>query len=94
MDENDRITDVQIGGTCGYYMLGQAYFSHTFSIRFQELLKEAYNTDLSVRELLWEQFYMRHIGELPLYRKCYPSDIIYEFDTVEDIRAFDFTFIC
>ena len=37
---------------------------------------------------------MRHIGELPLYRKCYPSGIIYEFDTVEDIRAFDFTFIC
>ena len=94
VDKNDRITDVQIGGTCGCYMLGQAYFSHTFSIRFQELLKEAYNTDLSVRELLWEQFYMRHISKLPLYRKCYPSGIIYEFDTVEDIRAFDFTFIC
>ena len=39
--------------------------------------------------LLWEQFYMRHIEELALERREYADGIIYEFDTLADIQAFD-----
>lgn len=93
VDADARITDVQIGGECGWYMMGQAYFSRAFSERFCALFKVAYETDDSVRKILWEQFYMRHMDELVLYRKCYPSDVICEFDTLEDVLAVDPNFI-
>ena len=89
VDADDRIIDVQIGGTRGWHMMGQVYFSRSFSEQFRALLKPAYEADLSVREILWEQFYMQHLDELSLYRKCYPQNVIYEFDTLADILAFD-----
>jgi len=89
VDADDRIIDVQIGGTRGWHMMGQVYFSRSFSEQFRALLKPAYEADLSVREILWEQFYMQHMDELSLYRKCYPQNVIYEFDTLADILAFD-----
>ena len=88
-DADNRITDVQIGGQRGWYMMGQVYFSRGFSERFRPLLKSVYETDEAVRGLLWEQFYMRHIDDLALYRRCYADNVIYEFDTLADIQAFD-----
>lgn len=32
---------------------------------------------------------MRHLEELALYRKCYSQGVVYEFDTLSDILAFD-----
>ena len=89
VDADNRITDVQIGGQRGWYMMGQVYFSRGLSERFRALLKSAYETDEAVRGLLWEQFYMRHIDDLALYRRCYADNVIYEFDTLADIQAFD-----
>ena len=93
VDADDRITGVQIGGTCGWYMMGHVYFSCAFSEVFRFLLRRAYETDLTVRKILWEQFYMRHLDELVLYRKCYSSGVIHEFDTLEDVLAFDKHFV-
>jgi len=89
VDADDRITGVQIGGARGWYMMGHVYFTRAFSEKFRTLLRHAYEIDAAVREMLWEQFYMQHLNELILYRKCYPQGIIYEFDTLSDILAFD-----
>ena len=92
VDDDGRITDVQIGGAHGWYMMGHVYFARAFSEKFRTLLRHAYETDAAVHEMLWEQFYMQHLNELILYRKCYPQGIIYEFDTLSDILAFDHDF--
>ena len=89
VDADDRITGVQIGGAQGWYMMGHVYFARSFSEQFRRLFKRAYETDSTVREQLWEQFYMRHLDELALYRKCYSQGVVYEFDTLSDILAFD-----
>lgn len=89
VDADDRITGVQIGGARGWYMMGHVYFTRAFSEKFRTLLRHAYEIDAAVREMLWEQFYMQHLNELILYRKCYPQGIIYEFDTLSDILVFD-----
>lgn len=89
VDADDRITGVQIGGAQGWYMMGHVYFACSFSEQFRRLFKRAYETDSTVREQLWEQFYMRHLDELALYRKCYSQGVVYEFDTLSDILAFD-----
>ena len=92
-DADERIIGVQIGGQSGWYMMGHVYFSRSFSEKFRMLLRGAYEKELPVRHLLWEQFYMRHLDELALYRKCYPDGVIHEFDTLQDILAFDPNFI-
>lgn len=89
VDADDRISHVQIGGDRGWYMMGQVFFSREFSDRFRPLLRDAYEKDAAVRELLWEQFYMQHIDMLTLYRRCYSSDVVHEFDTLADVLAFD-----
>ncbi|EKU72052.1 NTP transferase domain-containing protein [Selenomonas sp. F0473] len=86
-----RITEVNIGGAHGWYMLGQVYWSRSFSSKFRALLREEYAEE-SVRQMLWEQFYMRHIEELALYQKSFSADVIHEFDTLADILAFDANF--
>ena len=86
------ITGVQIGGERGWYMMGQVFFSRAFSEVFRPMFKVAYETDATVRTMLWEQFYMRRLDVLALYRKSYPHGVIHEFDTLADILAFDAAF--
>lgn len=93
VDADERITGVQIGGARGWYMMGQVYFTRAFSERFRALLKPAYESDVTVREQLWERFYMRHLDKLALHRKCFAREVVHEFDTLSDILAFDPDFV-
>lgn len=87
-DRDGRITDVVIGGHDSWYMLGHVYFDRTFSRRFLQILEQEYDLP-ETRQLLWERIYMKHLKELPMYIRKYPSGVILEFDTLEDLRQFD-----
>lgn len=39
--------------------------------------------------MLWDDFHIRHIEELPILLVKYSDDIVQEFDTVEDVIEFD-----
>lgn len=91
-DENDLITGVNIGGKNQWYMLGHAYFDKAFSKKFVEILKEEYKNAATKNEL-WENVYMRHIKELPLYIKKYNDGIIYEFDSLKELQQFDLDYL-
>ena len=82
------ITNVNIGGEKQWYMLGHVYFDRDFSKKFVEILKEEYTKQIT-KEELWENMYMRHIEELPLYIKKYDDGIIYEFDSLKELQQFD-----
>lgn len=87
-DDQGRITNVQIGGKDSWYMLGHVCVDEAFSRTFLALLEEAYPLE-ETKPLLWEHIYMKHLDKLCLYQKEYPSDYILEFDTFEDLQAFD-----
>ena len=87
-DESGKITDVVIGGHDSWYMLGHVYFDRAFSRKFLEILEREYDLP-ETRDLLWEKIYMKHLTELPMYIRRYPSGVIYEFDTLEDLCLFD-----
>lgn len=86
------ITNVNIGGEKQWYMLGHVYFDRAFSKKFVEILKEEYKKQIT-KEELWENMYMRHIEELPLYIKKYNDGIIYEFDSLKELQAFDDSYL-
>lgn len=88
-DENDMITNVTIGGHDAWYMIGHVYFDHAFSEKFREILKDEYARSAECRESLWENLYMKHLDVLKMKIKRYPAGVIHEFDSLDELRAFD-----
>lgn len=87
-DESGRITKVVVGGQNQWAMLGHVYFSNEFSSRFVEILEREYNNP-GVDKMLWEDIYINHIDELPMFIRKYDKSDILEFDALEDLRSFD-----
>ena len=92
LDEHDYIKAVTIGGRDSWYMIGHAFFSKTFSERFCQLLIDEYRKE-EVRNGYWEDVYIRHINELPMKVKRYSDDDIFEFDTLDELRSFDLSYM-
>lgn len=83
-----RITKVTVGGTDSWYMLGHVYFDRAFSQRFVKILEEEYDRPETV-DMLWEDLYVEHIKELDMVLRPYPAGVINEFDSLDELRAFD-----
>lgn len=90
-NQNNEITKVEIGGENSYVMLGHVYFTEDFSKQFIEILKKEYQLEEN-RKKLWEQIYMEHLDKLILKIKKYPKNIIYEFDSLDELRQFENNF--
>ncbi|MDR2348138.1 MAG: NTP transferase domain-containing protein [Bifidobacteriaceae bacterium] len=88
----DRITRAAPGGRDCWVMLGEAYFDRAFSNRFRQILNRVYN-DPATPPKLWEAIYADHIGELDLRVRRYGPDVVHEFDSLDDVRAFDRDFL-
>ena len=93
VDENDNIIDVAVGGADTWYMVGHVYFSKEFSDEFSKLLVAEYEKQ-ETKQGYWEDVYIRHIQQLPLLKvhRYNPHDIE-EFDSLEELRLFDESYI-
>ena len=88
----ERITGVEIGGSNSWIMLGHVYFDRQFSKKFVDILEAVYDKPETV-DMLWEEIYVRHIKELSMTIRKYPDGVIYEFDSLDELRQFDPAFI-
>ncbi len=86
------ITDVTIGGADSWVMLGHAYWDRAFSTQFLEILDAIYDEPTTAGKL-WEDIYIDHIAKLPMVKREYDSGVIWEFDSLDELRAFDPDFI-
>ncbi len=84
----NRIVDVQVGGSDAWIMLGHVYFDKAFSQKFKEILKAEYELPQTY-DKLWEVLYIEHIDELAMVRKEYETGVINEFDSLDELKAFD-----
>lgn len=82
------IKDVTIGGKDSWIMLGQVFFSEAFSEKFVSILEQEYGKEETANKL-WEEIYLDYIDDLPLKIRKFPSDFIFEFDTIEELEQFD-----
>lgn len=87
-----RIVSVAIGGADSYGMLGHAYFDHAFSSVFARILENEYDRPETAPKL-WEDLYRDHLKELRMVLRPYESGIIYEFDSLSDLKQFDQDFL-
>lgn len=84
----DYITEIHKGGSHAWYTIGEAYFSGKFSEKFLEFLENEYG-ETETKKMIWDDFHIKHIKDLPLRLVKYTDEIVQEFDTVEDIIEFD-----
>ena len=91
-DEDGFINNVVIGGSNSWYMLGHTFWDAAFSSRFISILESIYNNQ-ECKNKLWEHIYIDNINSLKMKMRKYPNDYIFEFDTLDDLRNFDSSYI-
>ena len=87
-NKQNRINDVTIGTENFWGLCGQTYFTRDFSEKFLNYLRVEYENP-NTRAGHWETVYLKHIKSLDLYIKKYPPNILYEFDSLVDLKEFD-----
>ena len=91
LDDNGVITGIHRGGERAWYTIGDCYFTEDYSNVFKKFMNEEWS-DLAVRNMLMDDFQMKHIADLPMQMKERSQGAILEFDTLEEIRDFDSDF--
>lgn len=91
-DEKGYIDSVTVGGRDAWFMLGHTFWNEEFSKSFVKILEEIYELP-ETTDLLWESIYMQHLDTLKMKIRKYSSDVIFEFDTLDELREFDESYI-
>ena len=92
-DDKDNITSVSIGGADSWYMIGHVYFSKPFSDSFKTILAKEYEKP-ATRQGYWEDVYIKYLNQLPMMKiHRYSENDIYEFDSIDELREFDSSYI-
>ena len=92
VDDKDYIKGVKVGGYDAWYMAGHVFFTDSFSRRFRDIMNKEYRKE-SVRNGYWEDVYIDHINELPMLVKRYADSDVFEFDTLDELRDFDDSYV-
>nr|WP_076463990.1 phosphotransferase [Actinomyces mediterranea] len=85
---NGRIIGATVGGDNAWTMLGHVYFDRAFSASFRSILERVYHRPETASKL-WERIFLDHVKELDMVIREYPEGVIYEFDSVDELRSFD-----
>lgn len=87
LDDRGYMTEVKKGGEKSWYTIGEAFFSRSFSQKFVDLMVKEYY-DPEMKYMLWDDFQIKHIGELLMKIRRYDDNECKEFDTTDDILRF------
>lgn len=87
-DAAGNIDSVTVGGEKAWYMLGHTFWSRAFSEKFLEILAAEYELPETAGKL-WETIFMAHLDVLKMKIEKYAPGVIYEFDTLDELRDFD-----
>lgn len=91
-DANDWITNVHVGGNNAWYMAGHVFFNEAFSSKFRSILIDEYSKE-ETRYGYWEDVFIKHLSVLPMKVRKYGSGIINEFDSIDELRSFDHSYL-
>lgn len=92
-DSDDNIVRIDKTGSGGSIMLGHAFYSKKFSDAFVPLIEKAHESG-EYDSVLWEQLLSDNLSTLPKMKiREYPKGVIFEFDTLDELRAFDSKYI-
>ena len=92
-DSKGNISKVEKSGYEGDIMLGHVYWDREFSSAMLKLLNDDFEVGRYANEL-WEQVLADNLKKLPpMEVKVYKPGVIFEFDSLEELRRFDNTYV-
>lgn len=87
-DKNDKIIATNKPSNNQWIMYGHAYYSREFTDLFKPILESYYGRP-GIEYMYWETIYAENVDKLPMWGyKCTDSDIL-EFDSMDELKAFD-----
>ncbi len=89
-DEDDRILKTMYGDKCYdiWVTLGYAFFSKNFSKNMIDVLEQVYDLPETANKF-WADIQDDNLTLLSMYAKRCDSEVIHEFDSLEELRKFD-----
>lgn len=88
-DAKGNIKKVEKGGSDGDIMLGHVYWDRDLTKAMMKYINESNETGEYDQDL-WEQILLEHVKDLPpVHINVYPEDVVFEFDSLDELRAFD-----
>lgn len=89
-DDNGKIIDTFYGERAHdvWVTLGYAFFSERFSKKMLEILDRVYDNPETYNKF-WADIQDDNLEDLYMYQKKCKSDVINEFDSLEELRNFD-----
>mgnify|MGYP004492109061 CR=1 FL=1 len=91
-DAAGYIASVKIGSSQAWYMIGHTFWSNDFSQKFLSIMDSIYDQSATA-DLLWEDIYIQHLDVLKMKIRKYPPQTILEFDTLDELRQFDHSYV-
>lgn len=91
-DAAGYIDSVKIGSSQAWYMIGHTFWSNDFSQKFLAIMDSIYDQPTTA-DMLWEDIYIQHLDVLKMKIRKYPPQTILEFDTLDELRQFDGSYI-
>lgn len=93
-DGDDKILNTFYGDKCYdiWVTLGYAFFAEKFSKNIIQILDEEYNLPQTANKF-WADIQDEHLDTLYMYAKRVDEGIIYEFDSLEELREFDSKYV-
>ena len=88
VDDEGYITGIHRGGSKAWYTIGDAFFNAEFSSKFCKFMIDEWD-NLQTRNMLMDDFHIKHIRDLKLQKVERPGKTILEFDTLEEIKEYD-----
>ncbi len=90
LDKDDKIIKTFYGDRCYdvWVTLGYAFFSSNFSKKMINILGKEYELP-ETSSKFWADIQDEHLDELSMYAKKCHDNVIYEFDSLEELREFD-----
>ncbi len=87
-----RILDLTVGGHDEWAIVGPAYFSQAFSAKFGALLG-VYAAKPGTQDFYWEDVLREKLSELPIYMNCQNAAEVHEFESMEELRRYDTSYL-
>lgn len=92
-DAKGNIAKVEKSGVEGNIMLGHVYWDRSFSAAMIKMLNDDHGVG-NYDQVLWEQILTEKVKSLPpMEIKVYPNGSIFEFDSLDELRAFDSNYV-
>lgn len=93
-DSDDRIIETMYGDRCHdiWVTLGYAFFNKRFSDNFLKIMKDEFDLPQTAGKF-WADIQDEHLNKLYMYAKYCADNVIYEFDSLEELREFDLKYL-